>query len=95
MCPHEWAKHRCLRAVPSLDPASTVWTSPPLVVALAKFIKATVMGYSEGMQPLGTDSPYITPQASPRQAAPPRQDPSPYHSHALVGALAEAWGASM
>ena len=89
--PREWARLRFLRVVPSLAPASPVWSSPSLTVALAKFVKATATGFPDGMPPLGTDSPYSSPAASPRPAAvfslPPR-DPD-----ALVAAFAAAWGA--
>ena len=69
MPPREWARLRFLRAVPSLAPASPVWSSPSLTVALAKFIKATATGFPDGMPPLGTDSPYSSPSASPRPSA--------------------------
>ena len=93
--PHEWARHRFLQAVPSLDPASPVWSSPPLVVALAKFIKATATGFPDGMPPLGVDSPYTTPQSSPRGAHPDPLARPPPDSHTLVAAFAAAWGASI
>ena len=94
--PREWAKRRFLRAVPSLDPASPVWTSRPLVRALAKFIKATATGFPDGMPSMGVDSPYMTPQSSPHGTRPhPRlAHPTP-DTHALVAAFAAAWGASV
>ena len=88
--PREWARHRFLRAVPSLDPASPVWSSPPLVLALAKFIKATAMGFPDRMPPMGTDSLYTTP---PPTLGPPHTThriPSPQPSTALVAAFAAA-----
>ena len=91
--PREWARHRFLHAVPSLDPASPVWSSPPLVIALAKFIKATATGFPNGMPPLGTDSPVSTPQSSPLPA-PPRDLPA-HDSDALIAGFAAAWGASV
>ena len=91
--PREWARHRFLWAVPSLDPASPVWSSPPLVVALAKFIKAMATGFPDGMPPLGTDSPYAIPLASPRVASPTALPPR--DTDALVAAFASAWGATV
>ena len=89
--PREWARRRFLRAVHSLAPASPIWSSPSLTVALAKFVKATATGFPDGMPPLGTDTPYSSPSASPRPAdalsLPPRD------SDALVAAFAAAWGA--
>ena len=92
--PRDWVRHRFLRAVPSLEPASPVWSSPPLVVALAKFIRATATGFPDGMPPLGTDSPYLTPPDSPVQAASPTPHP-PQHFDTLVSAFASAWGATL
>ena len=92
--PREWAKYRFLRAVHSLDLASPVWSSPPVVVALAKFIKATATGFPDGMPPLGADSRYTSPPPSPQRTHPSRQQP-PQQSHAMVAALAAAWGASV
>ena len=89
--PREWARLRFLRAVPSLAPASPVWSSPSLTVALAKFIKATATGFPDGMPPLGTDSPYSSPPASPRPTA--TLSPPSHDSDALVAAFAAAWGA--
>ena len=91
--PHEWARLRPLWAVLSLDPAYPVRISPPLVVAFAKFIKATATGFPDRMSPLGTDSPYVTPPASPRLSAPTLPYP-PQHTWALVDAFALAWGAT-
>ena len=91
--PREWARHRFLLAVPSLDPASPLWSSPPLVVALAKFIKATATGFPDGMPPLGSNSPFTTPAPSPPPAA--SHDRPPQDSFALVAAFAAAWGASV
>ena len=94
-CPHrDWARHHFLRAVPSLEPASPMLTSPPLVVALAKFIRATATGFPDCMPPLGTDSPYMTPLGSPEPAAPAPPDP-PHHIDTLVSAFASAWGATV
>ena len=92
--PRDWARHRFLRAVPSLGPTSPVWSSPPLVVALAKFIRAMATGFPDSMPPLGTDSPYLSPLASPNQTASPLPHP-PLHTDALVSAFAAAWGASV
>ena len=91
--PREWARNRFLRAVPSLNLASPVWSSPPLVIALAKFIKATATGFPDGMPPLGTDSPVPTPRASP-SPVPPHGHP-PRDTDALVADFAAAWGASV
>lgn len=63
--PCDWASHRFLQAVPSLDPASPLWYSP----TLAKFIKATATGFPDNMLLLGIYSSYTTPQASPSRAA--------------------------
>ena len=94
-CPtREWARHRFLREVPSLDPASPVWSSLPLIVALAKFIKATVTGFPDSMPPMGTDSPYTTPLESP-VVGPPLPPHIPLPTHALTAAFAAAWGASV
>ena len=91
--PREWARHRFLRVVTSLDPASPVWTSAPLIVAIAKFIKATATGFPDGIPPLRTDSQYSTPLASPQTSSPIPNPPR--DTDALVAAFALAWGASV
>ena len=55
--PRAWAKARFLPMVTSLGQDSPIWTSPTLLVAMAKYIKATATGFPDNMPPLGTGSP--------------------------------------
>ena len=77
-CPaRAWAKTCFLPGVTSLDQESPIWSTPALVVGLAKFIKATATGFPDNMPPLGTGSPTLEisqqflPQSAPVSEYPP------------------------
>ena len=57
--PRAWAKTRYLRTVTSLSQDSPFWTTPTLLVAMAKYIKATATGFPDDMPPLGNRTPML------------------------------------
>ena len=94
--PRAWAKTRFLPGVTTLDQESPIWSSPSLVVALAKFIKATATAFPDNMPPLGTGSPTLeTTLPPPPPRAPGEGAVPPVGQTALVRAFAEAWGATV
>ena len=95
--PRAWAKTRFLPGVATLNQESPIWSTPSLVVALAKFIKATATGFPDNMPPMGTGSPTLEiAQLPPSHLAVPREDGSPPGDQkALIRAFAEAWGATV
>ena len=93
--PRSWAKTRFLLTVFSLRQESPVWTSPALLVAMAKFIKATATGFSDNMPPLETCFPTLErvddTSAKTAHVVPGRP---PTNLSGLVAVFAAALGAS-
>ena len=95
-CPQRaWAKARFLPGVISLGQESPVWSTPSLVVALAKFIKATATGFPHNRPPLGTGSPTLGTSHPPLLPLAPTGGPPPADQMTLIRAFAEAWGATI
>ena len=94
--PRVWAKTRFLPGVTSLDQESPIWSTPLLVVALAKFIKATATGFPDNMPLLGTSSPTLEAAQPPLPLPPaPLGTAYPNDQGPLIRAFAGAWGASV
>ena len=93
--PRALAKTLFVPGVTSLEQESPVWSTPSLVVALAKFIKATATGFPDNMPPMGTGSPTLEISSPPIPAPAPEGHPQPTNRTALTCAFAEAWGASI
>ena len=96
--PRAWAKARFLPGVASLGQESPIWSSPELVVALAKFIKATATGFPDNMPPIGVGSPTLEvtlPVPPPPPHGGPRYVLPPADQSATIRAFAAVWGASV
>ena len=95
-CPlRAWAKTRFLPGITSLEQESPIWSTPSLVVALAKFIKATATGFPDNMPPLGTGSPTLETALPPPPLALGGSDTPPVDRTTLVRAFVDAWGATV
>ena len=94
--PRAWAKMCFLPTVTSLGQESPVWSTPALLVAMAKYIKATATGFSGGMPPLGTGSLTLESADDPLSQPTPSEGGQTHPAPAtLTAAFAATWGASL
>ena len=88
--PRAWAKTLFLPGVASLDQESPVWTTPSLVVALAKFVKATATGFPDTMPLMGVNSVTLETTLPPLCPSALVGQPPPVDRTALVHTFAGA-----